>query len=172
MSAGTEYWQAQADRILSLAIRYALLKYSNRVYVSDITLRNMVQLCIRAKTFIPKNTSIEELGGIMSINAVDVFNQHGRKQEDWEPEYETFSIIRASSGQRGVGMRKDRLLMGPLRFVNHSCAPNAEVYFPPMSLHETQLISFSVCGINSNECDFPKNNQRYPTRRGNHCPIF
>ncbi|KIJ23245.1 hypothetical protein M422DRAFT_196177 [Sphaerobolus stellatus SS14] len=61
----------------------------------------------------------------MSADAVEVFNISRKKHADWQPLYESFSVIWRCSGQTGPGPEEDRLLVGPIRFINHSCDPNS-----------------------------------------------
>ena len=104
-------------------MRYAQLKYHTvRVTVSRVVLNDKIQFRILATSNIPKGTLMLELGGLMSSDAVvsgDLTQASSKKRKREDPQYNfVFSVIWKGS---------DRLLLGPVRFINHSCQPNSRV---------------------------------------------
>jgi hypothetical protein len=92
-----------------------------------------VEARIVATSLIPRGTLILELGGLMSADAVEkLAGSHGYPihKSATQPPFQTFSVIWRGKGQCGPGPKADRLLLGPARFVNHSCFPNCKVCSP------------------------------------------
>src|SRR6266481_2245983 len=107
--------------------------HSSRVKVSNATMNGRVEACIVAMSPIPSGTFVLELGGLMSADAIEkLAGSHGIPINKYttQPRFETFSVIWRGKGQCGPGPKADRLLLGPARFVNHSCDPNCRVRPP------------------------------------------
>jgi SET domain-containing protein len=96
-------------------------------------MNNKKQAGIFATTAIPKGTLLLELGGLMSADAISAsipYSKNKLKRQrkgEQDPPYNMFSVIWRGPGQCGPGPHADRLLLGPARFVNHSCKPNCKV---------------------------------------------
>ena len=71
----------------------------------------------------------------MSANSVESTtvpggNGSNKRKQVQQQEFNMFSVVRLFPGQCGPGRKADRLLVGPVRFVNHSCEPNCKVRVP------------------------------------------
>jgi hypothetical protein len=94
-----------------------LLHPASRVKIKIREIQEILQFSVVAKATIPDDTRIYELVGLLASS------NEGRA---------TSVSMYEISKQQGKLMkpRKDKsVLLGPLRFVNHCCEPNVEVFF-------------------------------------------
>jgi hypothetical protein len=102
--------------IFSLLLRYSLLhsEYSS-IKLTKVNCDGEISAGLECTKHIPASTYILTAGGSMSSDNYGV-NVGGLSV-----------VIR---GARQLGPENERLLLGPLRFVNHGCMPNCQVSIP------------------------------------------